>query len=114
MNSPTENRDFIDSRWRHIEWLWSTTALSGRRVAATSLRSRIREFIRSGVVALKARPFDDPNKRTTKTDFRKSEGRLFCAGGRGPGRDVLSAYMPSSPTQITVVPPSTTNSMPLT
>jgi hypothetical protein len=49
------------------------------RVAATSLRSRIGEFIRSGVVGLKARLCDDPNKRTTKTDFRKPEARYSSA-----------------------------------
>src|ERR1700677_631468 len=53
--------------------------LSGRRVAATSLRSRTREVIRSGVVAKTARLFDDPNNRTTTTDYRKSEGRYSSA-----------------------------------
>ena len=89
--------------------------LSGRRVAATSLRSRTCEVIRSRVVAVRAGPFDDPNNRTTTTAFRTSEGRyrtalvatVRCATS-------LSAYVAVSLTQITVVPPSTTSSMPLT
>jgi hypothetical protein len=89
--------------------------LSGRRVAATSLRSRTREVIRSGVMAETARLFDDPNNRTTTTDYRKSEGRYSSALVARPGTTTsLSAYIPVSLTQITVVPPSTTNSMPLT
>jgi hypothetical protein len=88
--------------------------MSGRRVAATSLRSRTCEVIRSWVVAETAGPFDDPNNRTTTTDHRTSEGRYECAGGHGPGRDVFVGEIPVPLTQITVVPPSTTNSMPLT
>jgi hypothetical protein len=89
--------------------------LSGRRVAATSLRSRTREVIRPGVAAETARLFDDPNNRTTTTDYRKSEGRYFSALAAAVRcDDVLSAYVPVSLTQIAVVPPSTTNSMPLT
>jgi hypothetical protein len=88
--------------------------LSGRRVAATSLRSRTREVIRPRVVAETARLFDDPNNRTTTTDYRKSEGRYSSALVARPGTTSLSAYIPVSLTQITVVPPSTTNSMPLT
>src|ERR1700691_6556474 len=53
--------------------------LSGRRVTPTWMRSRTREVIRSGVVAETARLFDDPNNRTTTTDYRKSEGRYSSA-----------------------------------
>ncbi len=49
--------------------------LGGRTVTTTSLRSRTREVIRSGVVAETARLSDDPNNRTTKADYRKPEGR---------------------------------------
>ena len=48
-------------------------------------------------------------------DVRQSGGRypsVMMAAVRGA--TFLSAYMPSSLTQITVVPPSTTSSMPLT
>jgi hypothetical protein len=77
-----------------------------------ALRNRIGEFIRSGVAALWAQPCDAPNKLT---DLPGSEGR-YCSALVAAVRCATSspASMPWSFTQITVVPPSTTSSMPLT
>jgi hypothetical protein len=88
--------------------------LSGRRVATASLRSRTREVLRSEVVAEASRRFDDTNTRTTATDYRKSEGRHCSALSGSEATTSLSASIPVSLTQITVVPPSTTSSTPLT
>jgi hypothetical protein len=76
--------------------------LSGDRVAATSLRSRIREFIRTEVAAETARLCDARMRGDHNGIPEIGRPVLLCAGGHG------------SLTQITVVPPSTTNSWPLT
>ena len=68
-----------------------------------------------GMVALKARLCDDLNSRTPeRISGNRKAGTFLRWWPRSGATTSLSAYLPVSLTQIAVVPPSTTSSMPLT